>query len=102
MNKQYTEESRSFYKEIPDSDFGVQRVTISSPKEPSEDVGIRLYCTMFQQAWSLQIRGFFQTRNYQKGNKWYYANANLDADGLRDLRDACNAALNEIEEKAQA
>ena len=97
MNTEYTEESRSFYREMPDYDFGMQRACIHSPKAPAEDTGIRLYCTQFQQAWSLQIRGFFQTRNYEKGSKWYYADAKLNIDDLRTLRDACDSALNEIE-----
>lgn len=92
------EENRQFYRNMPDWDFGAQRVAISSPKHPAEDTGIRLYCTMFRQAWSLQIRGFFQNRDYKKGKTWYLANASLGVDDLRALRDSCNAALAEMED----
>ena len=97
LNTQYTKEHRCFYMEVPDYDFGSQRISIASPKDPAEDVGIRLYSTQYNQAWSLQIRGFFQNRNYQKGKKWYYANATLTEDSLRALREACDAALADLE-----
>ena len=92
----YTKEHRQFYLPIPDRDWGGQRVYIAAPKHTSEDTAIRLYCTMYKQSWSLQLRGFFQDRNYKKGKTWYYANATLGREELIALRDACNAALEEV------
>ena len=94
----YDEGSREFYRPLPDYNCGVQRVTVNSPSGTNEDSGIRLYCTMFQQQWTLQVRGFHQTRNFKRGKRWFYANAPLGVDDVRALRDACNAALAEVGE----
>ena len=95
-DSQYTEDNREFYLNIPDWQSAGQRVTICQPANPSDDSSIRLYCTMFNTAWELQIRGFGQSRNYQKLKTWYYSSASLGVEELTALRDACNAALGEV------
>ena len=99
-HKTYTENHRDFYLEIPDSANDMQRVTVQSPSHPAGDTGIRLLCSQFQTSWNLQIRGFYRNANYRKGKKWYYAMANLGVDELRALRDACDAALADVEKVA--
>lgn len=96
--KHYDEDDREFYRPLPDYRPDLQRVTVNSPSDPPEDSGIRLYCTRSLQQWTLQVRGFHQTRNFKRGKRWFYANAPLNVDDVRALRDACNAALAEVSE----
>lgn len=95
---------RHFYKELPDyQPTGIQRIKVSSPTvDPNEDTAIRLYCAQSGSRWNLQIRGFYQDSKYRKGKKWYIATAGLNVDDLRDLRDACDEALQEIESETAA
>ena len=87
---------KDHYHELPTKQpYDIQRVTISEPFSPQTDEGIRLYSTMVGKAWALQIRGFFRTKNFKRGEKWYLANASLDVEAVRALRDACNEALSE-------
>ena len=98
--KTYSENDRDFYLEIPDYEHDLQRVSIQSPSVTRKDTGIRLHCVQHKISWMLQIRGFFQKANYRKGKKWYYASASLGPDELRALRDACDAALAEMDQAA--
>ena len=93
----YTKDNREFYLAIPDYANSLQRISIQAPTDATEDTGIRLYSVQYNTSWSLQIRGFFQNRNFKKGKKWYYATASLGVVELRALRDACVTVLAGIE-----
>ena len=95
-NRTYTSLHRDFYREMPDSEHGIQRVAVRSPSDGPKESGIRLHCVQYKTSWNLQVRGFFQTANYRKGKTWYYATASLGVEELRALRDACDTALADV------
>ena len=97
-NEEYTEGHRQLYRVMPNYSFGSQRASVSSPKDAPEDVGVRLYSTAYGQSWELQIRAFFQTRNYKEGKKWYLAGASLGIDDIKALHSACEQIIEEASE----
>lgn len=88
-------ESPEFFRTM-NSPYSI-RISKHKPDQTGKrmEKAIRLYCTQYKQAWSLQIRGQLGIGLFgvAEGKDDAIANASLSVDDMVALRDAINTAL---------
>lgn len=94
MNDNSTQRVPDFYRPIE------QIRTFKSKYSDSRERGIRLYCTQWKSAWTLQVRSPMSLGASgfgPEGKDFVIAGAVLELDDMRALRDALSACIAEAE-----
>lgn len=90
-SERYNNATRDAFVAV-ESEVELDRSGKSVPLDAREWEGIRIYKSN-PERWTVQIRGYETLTNGKKGKAFGWGATHLSVERLRELRDACEAAL---------